>query len=384
MQKRSKNLLKYFFFGVFFMAFVFCFTIWLVDPFEIWHKRYICKNEFYDNMRYNARRIINNGDFDSIIIGTSMLASTKASEASSLLGGKFANLSLLGSSLGERAVVLNYALPKKDIKKVIISLDLNYMMPFNQEQEKRTLNESIDFAYLYDDNYLDDYKIYDNIKYVIKIFKFKCDVEFNKDTPSPLVKEDALGGLENWTHKRINEIIYDSLSTPIKIKKEQKVVEQSEPDIAVLEYYKGYIDKNILSFATKFPNTQFIIIIPPYSIVHNAIDAQTSSTTMSLHKALINHILSSKNKNVKIYGFDNLGISLDMSNYVDLSHYVTKINSLMLLQISKGKNELSKENFEAYWQEFTKKAMAFDLLSFYEEFLSISGLKDKANNEKKN
>lgn len=44
-------------------------------------------------------------------------------EASHQLGGKFINLSMAGSLLSERHIVLKHLFYKKDVRKVIISLD---------------------------------------------------------------------------------------------------------------------------------------------------------------------------------------------------------------------------------------------------------------------
>jgi hypothetical protein len=49
-------------------------------------------------MRQQAAGIINNYEFDSIILGTSMLENTSAKEAGEKLGGKFMNISLSGSN----------------------------------------------------------------------------------------------------------------------------------------------------------------------------------------------------------------------------------------------------------------------------------------------
>ena len=129
MQKKSRILI-FSFFGVFIVIFfAFCAVVWYVDPFRLFHQPFMCKNQVYDDMRYNARWFIKSGDYDSIILGTSMLANTSAKEAAELLGGKFINISIWGSSLEQRAILMNYALKKKPIKKIIISLDRGGLVP---------------------------------------------------------------------------------------------------------------------------------------------------------------------------------------------------------------------------------------------------------------
>lgn len=67
----------------------------------------------YYSMREQAAGIINSFEFDSVILGTSMLENTSAREASQKIGGIFVNISLAGSSFYERAIVLKKVLQKK-------------------------------------------------------------------------------------------------------------------------------------------------------------------------------------------------------------------------------------------------------------------------------
>ncbi|ELV8017581.1 hypothetical protein QND80_001710, partial [Campylobacter jejuni] len=76
------------------------------------------------DMRMQARGLILYKDFDSAIIGTSMLENTSAKEANKKLGGNWINLSLGGSTFALRAVILDYLFKHKDIKNIIYSLDI--------------------------------------------------------------------------------------------------------------------------------------------------------------------------------------------------------------------------------------------------------------------
>jgi hypothetical protein len=85
----------------------------IIDPLNIL-KLEITKNQFFiKEMRFQAASIINNMEFDSAIIGSSMAENFNAKEANTKLNGNFINLSLSGSLLKERHVVLNYLLAKK-------------------------------------------------------------------------------------------------------------------------------------------------------------------------------------------------------------------------------------------------------------------------------
>ena len=62
-------------------------------------------------------------DFDSVVLGSSMAENFSAKEASELLGGTFVNISMAGSLLSERNIVLKHLFNKKVVSNVIISLD---------------------------------------------------------------------------------------------------------------------------------------------------------------------------------------------------------------------------------------------------------------------
>lgn len=106
-------------------ALIFVITFYTIDPLQFFHRSKVQNSPLSSNMRAQAAGILNTFDIDSIILGTSMLANTSASEASAKLGGKFFNISILGGSYYERAFLLKKAL-QKNLKNVIYSLDSNF------------------------------------------------------------------------------------------------------------------------------------------------------------------------------------------------------------------------------------------------------------------
>ena len=82
------------------VALVFFGTLFIYDPLKLFHNRGKYKDYIQGNMREQAAGIINNRDFDSIILGTSMLENTSAKEASKQLSGNFVNISVPGGVIG--------------------------------------------------------------------------------------------------------------------------------------------------------------------------------------------------------------------------------------------------------------------------------------------
>ena len=110
------------------------------------------------NARHQVAARINNLHFDSIILGTSVTENFSAGETSKKLGGKFANLSIGGGDFVTRSLILEYALKRKNLKKILYSLDDMGLVAAEMGDVKN-------FDFLYDDNKPNDLRIYFSSKY---------------------------------------------------------------------------------------------------------------------------------------------------------------------------------------------------------------------------
>ncbi|MBL0703247.1 MAG: hypothetical protein JJV95_04620, partial [Sulfurospirillum sp.] len=198
---KNKSLVITFFVTSSILALLFFGVLFVYDPLKIFHKPWKYKTYLQGNMRQQAAGIINNWEYDSLILGTSMLETTSSKEASQKLGGKFINISLSGSDYFERAIVLNYALKKRDIKKVLYSLDNVGSTGLGKGTKTHTWN------YLYDDNPFNDFNAYINNKYLKCLFstsnKSICmGRKSDFDRPNTWHKTEnhsvRFGGLDNW------------------------------------------------------------------------------------------------------------------------------------------------------------------------------------------
>ena len=373
MQKKSRILI-FSFFGVFIVIFfAFCAVVWYVDPFRLFHQPFMCKNQVYDDMRYNARWFIKSGDYDSIILGTSMLANTSAKEAAELLGGKFINISIWGSSLEQRAILMNYALKKKPIKKIIISLDRGGLVPVNMKLDNKVSANRFDFLYTDNSNI---FKVYMNIKFISKIFSFKCEEDANMDMPSSWMlkwgdrTEQRFGGLENWikTYKDKDMQTTMQMLSSAAIMALNGYQPQNLLNTYYLEKYQKDLDNNVLKFAKDYPNTEFVLVIPPYFMAYNSILRFSADGYSALQKELIRYVLNQKLSNIKLYAYDYLDFTYDVRNYMDLGHYSPEINSKILQMLSKKEGELNLSNLDKWWQKYDEAAMNYNFLNFYHDF----------------
>ncbi|WP_279128508.1 hypothetical protein [Helicobacter winghamensis] len=334
--------------------------IYLYDPLQIFHKSYSKEARFFSEMRLGARGIIKNYDFDSYILGTSMLQNTSAKEANEKLGGKWVNISPAASSIKERAIILKYLFQNRNPQTIIYSLDA-----FSDEVTTKP-----NFQLLYDDSLLNDFEAYLNDRFIICALTFsrkeKCIGKKDLETLLQWIKEEKhiqrLGGFENWI--KFNPDIF---------KENLKGFAQAKP----VEFNTDKIDTNkqqkllnsfTLSFIKEHPYTKFHLILPPYSRFHFKIN----SKAFIERKKIIYYLLHQTKdlKNVTVYGFDTLDYADNIANYAgDTIHYANDMNSLQLSAIQNKTHILTLDNMESYFDTLEQKIKNYD----------ITPLIDKAN-----
>ncbi len=91
-----------------------------IDPFQQYRKAMFHKTIFMKEFYLNAG-LVKNYQFDSIIVGTSMVQNFKLDEVDSILQyHKAIKLPISGGKIVEQMTVLNFALRKRAIKNVLV------------------------------------------------------------------------------------------------------------------------------------------------------------------------------------------------------------------------------------------------------------------------
>lgn len=360
------------------MIILFLTTLYVYDPLQVFHKTWGRDTTFHKNMRQQAAGIINNYEFDSVILGTSMLENTSANEVSQKLGGNFINISISGGNFYERSLILEYTLYKKNIKKILYTLDNSLRNNILKGHNTYSLNS---FNYLYDQNNLNDLKVYMNDKYL------KCLLTFSRKGECVGIKKDfdrlnawykvkyhsmRFGGLENWFKAKNSQQVkkeFKKISTVARNVKNGKSVKNDNIEKDIVDS-KKYIDKTIIKYVKSYPNTKFILVIPPYSRMLYAQWAQYNKSTFKIYKNMIQYIVTKSDQfdNLKIFGWGNHSFVDDISMYKDPQHFEYTINSWMLDAISREEGLLLKSNIDQYLDLFTQKALEFDLIKLGEKF----------------
>lgn len=335
------------------------------DPLHLFHKPLQKQYRLAWNMRIQAAGIINTFDFDSIILGTSMLENTSSADCDKALGGKFVNISLSGGNFYERSFVLEHALRTRKLAKVIYSLESWYYMGI----DTTTSYPADNWQFLYDDCRFNDLQAYLNREYVkILLYNKESGKMTTADRPNAWmdIQEHTcrFGGLDNWVANQDKQGV-----GPFLRKEVPTVAKLAQPDCEIVrneEYIrraKEYVETYVLSYAARTPDTEYLLVFPPYWRFDFARWRQTNSQLFALHQEVIRYVVHRAEElgNVKVFGFEDCSFVDDIANYKDVSHYSPDINEYITGSLASGRHQLSVANVEAYLVRTEKLAREFDL-----------------------
>jgi hypothetical protein len=369
-QKYTKWILKYFL-SAFVIPMIFAMALYVYDPLMLFHKPINREVTLANDMRSQAAGIIHSMNYDSYILGTSVLENTSADRASNIIGGNFANISISGSNYFERKFTLAYAL-EKGAKKIIYSLDSHYLEP----RLKASKYQATPFSFIYSDS---PYRLrfYLQPKYILCVLIWseseKCvGQKKTADRPNSWIgkKEhySRFGGLDNWFSGKNSSQIKAAFTAISVAAKRVQMGESGLINEAALNSKKDnaiqYIEENLISYVRANPATQFHFIFPPYSRIQYAQWHQLLTTDAKVHEAIVRYLAKTATKlsNLSVYGYENQGFLDNISNYKDTVHYHEWVNDLMLNDIANNKSFLTSSNVDKYLEKARSKALAFDLV----------------------
>lgn len=316
----------------------------IVDPFFHYHAP-DTEHYYYvlDNQRSQNDGISRNFEYDALITGTSMTENFKASEVSALWGVNPVKASYAGASYKEINDNMVRALKSNpDLKFVIRGLD-----PVMFTMDKDTMRDDQgDYpAYLYDNN------IFNDVEYI-----FNKDVMFKRAYPMFIdrLKGDNYTGITDfdtycsWSNGciygtktvRPNGVEAVAPGEPVHITDEQKKVVYDT------------LNQNVLACPEKYQDVTFYYFFTPYSVAwwKSFVDDGTIYTQIEAEEIFIEEIL--KHDNIRLFSFSNEDyITADLNNFTDEMHYGGWVNSLMLEYMSKGKCEITLDNYKDYLEK---------------------------------
>lgn len=328
------------------------------------------KNYLTPNMRLQARGLCNLYDFDSLILGSSMLVKTSAVSTSNLLGAQVINLSVDGSTFQERSYILDYVLSHKNIKNVIYSID-TFAFNFYKLAKK-----GFDWQYIYSDNKLLASKIYlnrDFLKFLLPHFENR---KFT--TPDALFGAYTKENVQRFDLKKCfedNRAFFHSLGKNFSIilYNRKNGIMNAAVSNDKMEQLAATANLLFVSVVKNNPQTNFYFIIPPYWRGTYARQLYCSKNDYSFHQAVIKYFvqLSAEYKNMFVYCFELEPFVDDLKNYTDTAHYHPEINVYMMECIKNKKNLLTVDIVDEYLAKAKDLAANYDIERYLIEINNI-------------
>lgn len=343
-------------------------ALYAYDPLALFHKPWGRPDTVHENMRLQAAGIIRHADFDSAILGTSILENTSAREASELLGGRFVNISISAGDFFERGLILRDLLARRAVRQVIYSLDFIYL----NQRKGYWYYPLPTYDFLYDRNPLNDIRAYLNGHFLDCLLHWSGRPEctgraVGLDRPNAWMgnhdEARRFGGLDAWCQAHDNAQIRDVYA---KLSEAAQAIRTGVPhpaDPAQKALAIDYVEQNLTSVIKEYPKTQFYLVFPPYSRAKFAIWHQSRPSDAATHLAVIRYLAewASRLPNLQVIGFEDQDLPDDVARYKDIDHFDPGTNSLITQSIAQGSHRITAANVEHYLAEATRRAAAYRL-----------------------
>ena len=372
MKSRAKGFVYLFLFSAFVPLGLLLAALWVYDPLQIFHAPWGRPATLHENMRLQAIGVIKTQPFDSVILGTSILENSSAVEASNKLGGSFVNLSISAGDFFERSLMLDYLFRNRKISRLIYSVDFIYL----NQRKGYWFYPLQTFDYLYDKNPLNDFRVYLNTHYLgcLRHWSSSADCvgrQAELDRPNAWFSNpeyaSRFGGLEKWCQARDNHQIRDVREKLAEAVGHISRGEIERPTHREIDDLTGlainYIEDNLLVHVERHPETEFYLVLPPYSRAKFAIWYQEKTGYAAVHAAVVRHLAAKTGQlaNLHLFGYEDQNFLDDIAQYKDMDHFQPALNSVFIESIKHGTNAIGPANVEAYLDEARRRGVAFRL-----------------------
>lgn len=327
----------------------------VIDPFFHYHAplKGLQYEIYYE--RYQNDGILKHFDYDAVITGNSMCENFKTTEFDALFGVNAVKVPYSGASAKELDMSNRTALAANpELRMLVMGLDYDNLL-----SDKDTMSYDADDypTFLYDSNPFND------AKYL-----------FNKSilhSSLNVIKYTRAGGV---TTSFDDYALWD---TPDTIYGRDMILFQYERPAAVNTMYRlspeqremvrGNVEQNIIETARAYPDTQFYLFFPTFSMYYWDKQNQTGTLVQRLEAERETIELLLGCDNVRLFSFlDDFELANDFDRYKDYIHNDSRANSYILQCMAAGEHELTRENYEDYCQRVYDYYTGYDYASLFE------------------
>ncbi len=307
-------------------------TAWL-DPFFLYHAPrkgwyYRLSNERSQSI--GAARYL---DYDALIVGSSLIRDIRTSRFDELYHTHAIKLPISGATWHETGEVMRAAFESgRPIRMVVRPLDVNHFM---EEPDWVRWDLGQYPYYLYDENPWND------VRYLLN-----RDILFSYCLP---MIGDRISGVPGG-HTPFDRYGVSHTSGGYRPPPEDIGIPADE-QLPFSEGDRKLVDENLeanlFCYAAAHPDTEFILYLPPYSVVwwSQMLRDGTYERTMEATAHALKRMLSYPN--IRLYCYDDrFDLTDDLSQYADEIHYSADITHQMLEWIARDEGRLTPDHVE--------------------------------------
>lgn len=329
-------------------------VVFVADPFYHYHKPWFKMPVVLYNEIYQTSGVADNFEYDSAIVGSSMTENFRVSWFDEDFGWKTVKLSYEGAGTDDMKAILTEVFESEhQVKNIVLAVD-DYQMVSDSSLKAIDRPE-----YLYNEN------IFDDVNYLFNKDAFQASLERIADGITG--REEDIDSAYNFSSKyefSKERVLKDA--EPFRKNIMANPPESNSPKDRYLQECKDNLD-NLLPLIEANPDTQFMIVYSPYSILNweKKVLAGTLEAQLYVDGYAIEQFLSYEN--VRVFYFqDEYDLITNLDNYMDTCHYIEEYNHYIEQCLKSGKNEVTEETYEERLKNMYEIAMSYDYEAVWE------------------
>ena len=324
----------------------------VIDPFFHYHAPLESLEYPIHNQRYQNDGIVRHFSYDALITGTSMTENFKTSEFDTLFDCESIKVCYSGGTYEEITANVQKALERNPgIRYVVYGIEEWFLYA----GKDLILADGEYPTYLYDEN------LFNDVQYLLNKEILCANTIEVLDYTRKGNKTTSFDDYSSWEFPTGREVLLESYNRP-EIAAEPSVF---TPELA--DTLRANLETNLLALAKAYPDTQFLLFFPPYSILNW--DAHQQEGILDMHidaMTLASEILTQAD-NIHLFSFyTDYETCTNLDNYRDIVHYHSGINSELLRRMHADEYRLTKENYKQHWEEVREFYQNYDYESLFD------------------
>lgn len=333
------------------LAILLCFAgiMYYLDPLLRYGKESAPLTYYAYSEMYSNPGIARHYEYDTVLVGTSMIENTDVDEFDALMGSKAVRLPYSGGTALNMKTILDVCFSSgNDIKAVYWELD-EFQLFSNPDETRYPLPD-----YLYRGDSRRD------LSYLLNL-----DIFYH------YALKDIIGTLQGQVQpaERRGETLSGEFGKKALLKSYSRPAPaNTEREAAIiLDKVDANLRSNIIPLLEAHPDTEFVFYFVPFSVLYwdkEMREGKLDSTLSGLEYA-VEELL--RYDNAVIYFYHNEeAIITDLDNYKDYSHYGKWINSSLTQAMAAGRNRLTVDSYRSELEDFRRFIQSYDYDALFE------------------